>query len=70
VEFSENGETFLGEGIVHSTDEDAIFEDPRNVTINLHRKVGRFVKISLFFASKWILLSEVTFQSRNFEKLL
>ena len=27
--------------------------------MSLHRRVGRFVKLELYFASKWILISEV-----------
>jgi discoidin domain receptor family protein 2 len=33
----------------------------RNVTIPLQSRVGRFVRLELDFASKWILLSEVYF---------
>ena len=35
------------------------FKDPRNISVSLHRRVGRFVKLELYFASKWILISEV-----------
>ena len=33
------------------------------MTTKLHRRVGRFVKIKLYFSSKWILISEVSFDS-------
>lgn len=43
--------------------EDRIFESSRNVSIKLHHRIGRFVKIQLTFASKWIMLSEIMFES-------
>ena len=36
-----------------------INQEPRNISMSLHRRVGRFVKLELYFASKWILISEV-----------
>ena len=43
--------------------EDRIFEHSRNVSIKLHHRVGKFVKLQLYFAAKWIMISEVTFDS-------
>lgn len=44
-----------------------VVERPRqftlNVTIPLHNRVGRFLKLQMRFASRWILLSEVSFDS-------
>lgn len=42
---------------------DTVMEHARDVTIKLHHRVGRFVQIQLYFASKWIMLSEVSFIS-------
>ena len=42
---------------------DTVIEDARNVSVNLHGEHGRFVMVQLFFAAKWILISEVTFES-------
>jgi len=36
-----------------------------NVTIDLRRRVGRWLKVELEFNSTWLLLSEVTFNSGN-----
>jgi discoidin domain receptor family protein 2 len=38
----------------------------RNVTIPLQNRVGRFVKLELDFASMWLLLSEVYFDSGEY----
>lgn len=43
--------------------EDKIFESSRNITIKLHHRIGKFVKLQLYFSSKWIMLSEIVFDS-------
>ncbi|KAF7281294.1 discoidin domain-containing receptor 2-like isoform X2 [Rhynchophorus ferrugineus] len=63
VFFSVGGKRYKGEPITFDYMEDRIFENARNVSIKLHHRVGRFVKVQLFFASKWILISEVAFDS-------
>ena len=47
---------------------DAMVEDARNVTINLHEEHGKYVMMQLFFAAKWILISEITFVSGNHKR--
>ena len=42
---------------------DLALENARNVSIELKGEHGQFVMIQLFFAAKWILISEVTFVS-------
>ncbi|XP_042203595.1 LOW QUALITY PROTEIN: discoidin domain-containing receptor 2-like [Homarus americanus] len=42
---------------------DRIFEHARNVTIRLHNAAAKYVKLQLYFALRWILISEVTFDS-------
>ncbi|GLH05407.1 Tyrosine-protein kinase transmembrane receptor Ror [Gryllus bimaculatus] len=61
--FSVGGKFFSGEPITYTYIEDRIFESSRNISIKLHHRVGRFVKLQLHFAAKWIMLSEVTFDS-------
>lgn len=64
VLFSIGGKRFSkGEPITFDYIEDCIFENARNVTIKLHHRVGRFVKIQFHFAAKWMLISEITFDS-------
>lgn len=63
VLFSVGGRRYKGEPITYDSFEDKIMETPRNVSIKLHHRVGRFVKLQLFFAARWILISEVTFES-------
>lgn len=63
VLFSVAGERYKGDPITFDYIEDCIFETPRNVSIKLHHRVGRFVKLQLYFSSRWILISEITFDS-------
>lgn len=66
MHFSIGGQVYPGEPIVHRPPEDRIFENSRNVSVKLHHRVGRFVKLRLVFPAppaRWILLSEVSFRS-------
>lgn len=64
VLFSIGGKRYSkGEPITYEYMEDRIFENARNVTIKLHHRVGRFVKVQFHFASKWLLISEISFDS-------
>ncbi|XP_066156876.1 discoidin domain-containing receptor 2-like [Euwallacea fornicatus] len=63
VFFSIGGKRYKGEPITYDSFEDKIMETPRNVSIKLHHRVGRFVKVQLYFSSRWILISEVSFES-------
>ncbi|XP_045125645.1 LOW QUALITY PROTEIN: discoidin domain-containing receptor 2-like [Portunus trituberculatus] len=42
---------------------DRIFEYARNVTIRLHGAPAKYVKLQLFFELRWILISEIAFDS-------
>lgn len=63
VQFSVGGKIYKGEPITYDYMEDCIFETPHNISIKLHHRVGRFVKLQLHFANRWMLLSEITFDS-------
>ncbi|XP_042211564.1 discoidin domain-containing receptor 2-like [Homarus americanus] len=43
--------------------QDQVSEYGRNVTIKLHQRMAKYVKIQLFFQAKWILISEIFFLS-------
>ncbi|KAF8796884.1 Discoidin domain-containing receptor A [Argiope bruennichi] len=61
--FSVGGRYFQSQAVQFSYMPDLFFEHSRNVTIFLHHGVGRVVKVELHFASRWMLLSEVSFDS-------
>ncbi|XP_053972079.1 discoidin domain-containing receptor 2-like [Hylaeus volcanicus] len=61
--FSIGGKYYTGEPITYTYMEDKIFETSRNITIKLHHRVGKYVKLRLHFSNRWIMISEVTFDS-------
>ncbi|KAF2351919.1 Serine-threonine/tyrosine-protein kinase catalytic domain [Trinorchestia longiramus] len=62
VYVSSNNETF--EKVEEFLPEvDRIFENARPVTIKLDRIMARRIKLELYFSLKWIMISEVTFDS-------
>ncbi|XP_050683737.1 discoidin domain-containing receptor 2-like isoform X2 [Leptidea sinapis] len=63
VTFSIGGRHFQDDPIHYTTVTDNIFENSRNVTIKLHHRIGKWVRIQLHFSARWILISEVVFDS-------
>ncbi|XP_049531492.1 discoidin domain-containing receptor tyrosine kinase B isoform X1 [Anopheles darlingi] len=63
VFFSIGGQHFTGEPVQFSYMPDTVMENARDVTIKLHHRVGRYVQIHLYFALRWIMLSEISFNS-------
>lgn len=63
LSFSVGGKYYLGEPQHFNLMPSLFNEKARNVTIRLHHHVGRFVKVQLEFAAKWLLISEVSFTS-------
>ncbi|CAH0715978.1 unnamed protein product, partial [Brenthis ino] len=63
ISFSIGGRHFQDEPIRYTTVEDNIFESSRNVSIKLHHRIGKWVRIELHFSARWILISEVLFDS-------
>ncbi|XP_012279165.1 discoidin domain-containing receptor 2 [Orussus abietinus] len=54
---------FTGEPVHFSYMPDLVLEQARDVTIKLHSRAGRYLKLQLYFAARWIMLSEVIFES-------
>ncbi|XP_012341133.1 discoidin domain-containing receptor 2 isoform X2 [Apis florea] len=61
VWFSVDGATYEEEPLSYSYIPDIVLENARNVSIGLHEREGRFLKIHLYFAARWIMISEVVF---------
>ncbi|XP_050425445.1 discoidin domain-containing receptor 2 [Adelges cooleyi] len=61
--FSVGGEHFFPEPVSYTYPADTIMPEARNVTVKLHHRTGRFLKLQLFFANKWMLISEISFES-------
>lgn len=65
--FSIGGEHFFPEPVSYTYPADTIMPEARNVTVKLHHRTGRFLKLQLFFANKWMMISEISFESRKFK---
>ncbi|CAD7086290.1 unnamed protein product [Hermetia illucens] len=63
VFFSIGGRHFGGEPVQFSYMPDTVLDHARDVTIKLHHRIGRYVQIHLYFALRWIMVSEITFVS-------
>ncbi|XP_050301157.1 discoidin domain-containing receptor 2-like [Anthonomus grandis grandis] len=65
VFFSIDGTKYKGAPIRYDHVSDSIFEDAKNISVGLLHRVGKFVKLRLHFAAKWILVSEVRFDTMD-----
>lgn len=63
--FSTDGETYEDEFMPYSYIPDVVLENARNVSIGLHERQGRLIKLHLYFAARWIIIGEVTFDATN-----
>lgn len=65
VSFSvDNDEQNYANSVIYQHNRDDIFEIPRPILIELNNQIGKFVRLDLYFDSKWLLISEVTFDSQ------
>ena len=64
--FSVGGKQFLGEPIVFQYMRDTLMEYLRPVIIPLENGVGQYVKIELYFDARWMMISEVQFESGTY----
>ena len=75
VHFALDSGNYLGKSIryvvVAANNQEQQQQQPiYNVTVDLKGRIGRFLQLQLDFAGSWLLLSEVTFHSREFIKFL
>ncbi|KAJ8300153.1 hypothetical protein KUTeg_021672 [Tegillarca granosa] len=65
VYFSIGGRYYLSKPVDYPFLRDSWMEHARYVKIPLKNNVGRYVKVKLVFDAKWIMVSEVTFESNS-----
>ncbi|XP_054744294.1 discoidin domain-containing receptor 2 [Anastrepha obliqua] len=65
VFFSIGGRQYAGEPVQFSYMPDTVLDHARDVTIKLHHRLGKYLQIHLYFAARWIMLSEITFISTS-----
>ena len=62
--FSVEGKRFTSSpAINYSHNIDRIFEKARNISIKLHGSAGKYVKLQFFFSLRWLMISEISFDS-------
>lgn len=66
VFFSIGGQHFSSEPVHFSYMPDTIMDSARDVTIKLHHRIGRYIQVHLYFAMRWIMLSEISFISSKY----
>ncbi len=67
--FSVGGLYYTGEPVVFKYMRDILIEYARPVIIQLNHKVGKYVKVLLYFDAKWLMVSEVVFESGKIPKV-
>ena len=63
VFFSNGGTYYSGEPVVVGYMRDSLIEFARTVNIPIPNRIGKYVKLELYFDSRWIMISEIKFQS-------
>lgn len=66
IYFSVGGKYFVNEPLEYLYMRDTLIEYARTVIIPLQNRIGRYVRIELYFDAKWIMLSEAQFESGKF----
>ncbi|XP_052828814.1 discoidin domain-containing receptor 2 isoform X2 [Octopus bimaculoides] len=66
ISFSNGGKYYRDE-IKFYYVKDTIVEYARDISIDLKHNIGRYIKMQLFFEARWIMISEVRFESTKLE---
>lgn len=61
--YSIGGKYYLPHTTKINYERDDTIEDARFVPLRMQNKIGRYVKIDLYFQARWIMISEVSFNS-------
>ncbi|KAI0980814.1 hypothetical protein GJ496_001574 [Pomphorhynchus laevis] len=64
VSFSDLDEHYFRNATIHYEQQDLEFDMARPVMITLNNKIGSQVRVDLYFQSRWLLISEVLFESK------
>ena len=67
VFFSVGGAHYLDNYLEYVYMRDELMEYARPIVIELNQNVGQYVKVELYFDSKWMLISEMQFVSGEFQ---
>ena len=68
--FSADGLTYHPQYVKVVNKQLAVSGQAQNITLSLAKRVGRFVKLELYFDNKWLMVSEVSFSSQSTSKTI
>ena len=68
--FSTDGLTYHPQYVKVVNKQLSLSRQTQNITLSLAQRVGRFVKLELYFDNKWLLVSEVSFSSQSTDKTI
>jgi discoidin domain receptor family protein 2 len=69
ITFSLNGErTSYSNAIISEQTRDEVFSIARPILIQLNNHIAKYVRLDLYFDSKWLLISEITFDSQIYNE--
>ena len=63
VDFSIGGEFYQEQSVVYEYMRDELMEFARPVIINLPFRIAKYVRILMYFDARWLMISEVKFES-------
>lgn len=63
IYFSIGGNLFQNQPIKYDFIRDNVVEYSRPVMIRLNQNIGRYVRLQLYFDAKWMMISEIQFDS-------
>ena len=63
--FSADGLTYHPQYVKVVNKEPLVSYKSQNITLSLAKRIGRFVKLEVYFDNKWLLISEVNFKSQS-----
>ena len=63
LSFSVGGKYYNDKPVVFDYLKDTLIEYSRKVTVPIPHKIGKYVRVRLYFEARWIMISEVEFTS-------
>lgn len=71
VTFSLDGErASYANAVMSEQNRDEYYEIARPILIQLNNRIAKYVRLDLYFDSKWLLISEITFESQIYNEKL
>ena len=70
IYFSIAGEYYVTDPVVYKFMRDTLIEYARPIIIGLNNNVGQYVKVLLHFDARWLLISEVMFESGKSSRIV